>query len=70
VAQAPCGCRVYGSSAALSKDAKSAFGLYVERLIYNQCISLATDSFTESRTSGTSTNENGDADCPSVTLRN
>jgi hypothetical protein len=70
VAQALCGCRVYGSSAALSRDAKSAFGLYIDMLIYNQCISLATDSFTEHKKSGSSTIDDGGADCPSVTLRN
>jgi hypothetical protein len=67
VAQAPfLECRVYGSSTVVSRDAKYAFGLHID----NQCISLATYSFTESRASGSSTNDDGDADYPSVTLRN
>jgi hypothetical protein len=71
VAQAPfLECRVYGSSTVVSRDAKYAFGLHIDMLIYNQCISLATYSFTESRASGSSTNDDGDADYPSVTLRN
>jgi hypothetical protein len=60
-------CGVYGSSTTVSRDAESKFVLHVNRPVDNPCISPAMSSITEQGVASSSTNVDGDTDCPSMT---